>query len=77
MDYVSAPCIAPGKVEDRRYQANIARTCLRENTLVILPTGLGKTAVALRVAAKVLGSGGENHERVLTQAGPGCVRTRS
>ena len=57
MDYVSAPCIAPGKVEDRRYQANIARTCLRENTLVILPTGLGKTAVALRVAAKVLESG--------------------
>ncbi len=57
MDYVSAPYIAPGKVEDRRYQANIARTCLRENTLVILPTGLGKTAVALRVAAKVLESG--------------------
>ena len=57
MDYVSAPCIAPGKVEDRRYQANIARTCLRENTLVILPTGLGKTAVALRVAAQVLDSG--------------------
>ena len=36
---------------------NIARACLRENTLVILPTGLGKTAVALMVAAEVLAKG--------------------
>lgn len=57
MEYVSAPGIVPGKIENRRYQANIAQKCLRENTLVILPTGLGKTAVALRVAAKVMESG--------------------
>ncbi len=57
MEYLSAPGIAPGKVENRRYQSNIARCCLRENTLVILPTGLGKTAVALIVAAKVLEHG--------------------
>ena len=57
MEYVSAPRIAPGKIECRRYQADIARNCLKGNTLVILPTGLGKTAVALMVAAEVLDKG--------------------
>ena len=57
MEYVSVPCIAPGKLEDRRYQSAMAAGCLRENTLVILPTGLGKTAVAALVAADVLSKG--------------------
>ncbi|AGI48134.1 ERCC4-like helicase [Thermoplasmatales archaeon BRNA1] len=57
MAFVDAPGIAPGKLEDRRYQADMAKGCMRENTLVILPTGLGKTAVAARVAAEVLTKG--------------------
>lgn len=57
MEYVSAPGIAPERLEYRKYQVNIARKCLEENTLVILPTGLGKTAVALLVAADVLDKG--------------------
>ena len=33
-------------VELREYQKNILESCLRENTLVILPTGTGKTIIA-------------------------------
>ena len=57
MEFISQPGIVPDRIENRRYQANIARSCLRDNTLVILPTGLGKTAVALIVAADVLSKG--------------------
>jgi ERCC4-related helicase len=43
--------VRPGQLEDRAYQAAIAEAAARENTLVVLPTGLGKTAIALRVMA--------------------------
>ncbi len=38
----------------REYQKNIANTCLKGNTLVVLPTGLGKTIIAIYVAVKRL-----------------------
>jgi len=50
-EYVSHPLIKPSTVELRSYQQNIARSCLKGNTLVILPTGLGKTVIALLVVA--------------------------
>ena len=57
MSSVVHPCIAPDKVEERSYQTNVVASCIRANTLVILPTGLGKTIIALRVAAEYVGSG--------------------
>jgi len=41
-------------IERRLYQENIARICLNRDTLVILPTGLGKTLIAVLVAANIL-----------------------
>ncbi|MFT4310175.1 MAG: ERCC4 domain-containing protein [Candidatus Woesearchaeota archaeon] len=38
----------------RLYQKNIAKVCLEKNTLVVLPTGLGKTGIALVVAMQRL-----------------------
>ena len=35
-------------IEDRAYQSNISKACLEQSTLVILPTGMGKTVIALR-----------------------------
>ena len=38
--------IYPLNKPKRDYQYNIAKKCLLENTLVALPTGLGKTFIA-------------------------------
>ena len=57
MPHVSHPLIPPDTIEERAYQTNIAKHALDGNTLVVLPTGMGKTAVALRVAADRLAVG--------------------
>ncbi len=43
-----------GTVEERAYQVNIARACLERSTLVVLPTGMGKTVIAAMVIAEIL-----------------------
>jgi Fanconi anemia group M protein len=60
VEYVSHPLIKRNKVERRTYQVSIAATALKYNTLLILPTGLGKTAVALLViASRLMNKGGK------------------
>ncbi|MEM3258391.1 MAG: helicase-related protein [Thermoproteota archaeon] len=54
LNYVSHPLIKENVVEDRLYQRNIVNVATKENTLVILPTALGKTVVAALVAVEVL-----------------------
>ncbi|MGI0156205.1 MAG: DEAD/DEAH box helicase, partial [Thermoplasmata archaeon] len=54
MATVEHPRVRPGALEDRLYQERIAVAAVAHNTLVVLPTGLGKTAVALRVIAEFL-----------------------
>ncbi len=54
MKYISHPKIVPDTVEEREYQIKMADGCLKRNTLIILPTGLGKTVVALIVTANTL-----------------------
>jgi len=51
MDFVEHAWINPGTIEKRAYQEKIAQTAVRGNTLVVIPTGLGKTNVAAMVAA--------------------------
>jgi Fanconi anemia group M protein len=53
-EYVNHPLIKPGKVEARLYQQVIAAEACSRNTLVVLPTALGKTVIAVMVAAHVL-----------------------
>ena len=54
MEFVHHPLIRERTVERRSYQIAIAATALMHNTLVILPTGLGKTVIALLVMASRL-----------------------
>jgi len=56
--------IREGVISERIYQNNIAETASRQSTLVVLPTGMGKTVIALIVADRVLERGG----RVLMMA---------
>lgn len=51
------PLLVQGMLEERAYQVNIARSCLERSTLIVLPTGMGKTVVALLVIAEVLRQG--------------------
>ncbi len=54
MATVEHPRIRPGTLESRRYQDEIGASAAAHNTLVVLPTGLGKTSIALRVMAEYL-----------------------
>ena len=38
--------IYPSNMSHRKYQFDIVQSCLYNNTLVCLPTGLGKTFIA-------------------------------
>ena len=54
MTFITHPCIRPESLEQRAYQLTIAMHAVDSHTLVVLPTGLGKTAIALLSAASRL-----------------------
>ena len=56
--FVDHPLVRREAIEERDYQRNIAESCLKRSTLVVLPTGMGKTVIAARVIAEVLRSRG-------------------
>lgn len=59
MTFIQHPLIRPESLEERTFQLTIALRALDGNTMVVLPTGLGKTAIAvLAAASRVLNTGG-------------------
>lgn len=52
--FMRHPLIKPDTVEQRLYQLNLAGKALEGSSLVVLPTGLGKTIIALFVIASRL-----------------------
>lgn len=52
--HVSHPLIKENTIESRAYQEAIVRTAVEKNTLVVAPTALGKTVIAVLVAAHFL-----------------------
>jgi Fanconi anemia group M protein len=57
LDYIDKKYIQKNSIEKRDYQVNLATQAIQENCIVVLPTGLGKTAVALQVIAEYLSQG--------------------
>ncbi|NJD76201.1 MAG: DEAD/DEAH box helicase [Candidatus Methanoperedens sp.] len=55
--YINHPLIKPDTIEQRLYQLSLAGEALKKSTLVVLPTGLGKTIVALLVMVSRLPKG--------------------
>ena len=53
-EYVGHPLVWPETVEARLYQTTIAEQACQKNTMVILPTALGKTVIAALAAARFL-----------------------
>lgn len=49
-EFISHPLIKEKMVKRREYQETIFINCLNHNTLVVIPTGLGKTIIALMLA---------------------------
>ena len=49
-DFISHPLIKKDFISRREYQETIFINCLNQNCLVVIPTGLGKTIIALMLA---------------------------
>jgi Fanconi anemia group M protein len=52
--YISHPLIKTNKIEARDYQESILRSAINKNTLVVVPTALGKTVIAVLLSAHFL-----------------------
>jgi len=53
-DYFNKPFLKKNKVIYRQYQKNIVNRCKDKNSLIVLPTGLGKTIIGILLIARNL-----------------------
>lgn len=58
MSFVDYPLIKKDCLEKRLYQETILATCAKGNTMVVIPTGMGKTACAILLAAHRMNKAG-------------------
>ena len=54
LEYLQHDLVKPDSIEARDYQISLASEAKTQNSLVVLPTGLGKTTVALQVILDIL-----------------------
>ena len=55
--HIDKKYIRKNSIEKRDYQVNLANQAIQDNCIVVLPTGLGKTAIALQVISEYLSRG--------------------
>lgn len=76
LEHVEHPLIEPETVEARLYQQVILDTARQENTLVVLPTGLGKTQIAVMLAAYRIYDDSESRVLMLAPTRPLVLQHR-
>jgi len=74
MNYVKHSLINPETIEDRDYQTNILRTAVDKNTLVVLPTGTGKTNISVLLAAHRLEKYPDSKILIISPTRPLCAQ---
>jgi Fanconi anemia group M protein len=77
MKYAIHPLIYPNIVEEREYQRKIVEAAAEKNTLVVLPTALGKTVISALIAAKVLYSYRDKRVLVMAPSKPLVLQHRN
>lgn len=75
--HVSHPLIYPGAVEEREYQLAISEAARDTNSLVVLPTALGKTVISALVVADLLYNHRDARVLVMAPTRPLCVQHMS
>jgi len=65
--FVSHPLIRSNAIVAKDFQLNIASKALTKSTLVVLPTGIGKTIVAILVSAELFNKS-KNNEKIVMLA---------
>lgn len=69
-EYFYGPYLKNDKISYRHYQNNIVNQCQDKNSLVVLPTGLGKTVIAVLLIARSLNKYSETKIIVLAPTRP-------
>lgn len=69
-EYFTHPLIRENSIERRLYQETIIASCAGKNSLVVLPTGIGKTVIAIGIAAIRLKNHPESKVLVLAPTRP-------
>lgn len=74
MTFIRAPYIKNNVLESRAYQESILKTAVKKNTLCVLPTGMGKTQIAVMVAAHRLNKYPEKKILMMAPTRPLCAQ---
>lgn len=75
--YYNHPLVRENIVENREYQKNIISSAIKKNTLVVLPTGIGKTIIGVGVAAHKLHEKPDSKVLVLAPTKPLVVQHKT
>ena len=68
--YFNEPFLKKNRVFYRKYQNNIIKKCKGRNSLVVLPTGLGKTIIGILLIGKALEKYSESKVIILAPTRP-------
>jgi len=74
MSFVSHLLIKPETIEERDYQINVLNTAIKMNTLCVLPTGLGKTTLAVLLSAYRLEKFPDKKIMIMSPTRPLCAQ---